>query len=78
MTTRNTDSKRPTHAAYHVDGEGKKARWTRIGAAWMHKDLKGANLEFQMIPLSGRIVIREITDRDEAAETNDADHGGQQ
>ena len=65
--SKTTDSNKPTHAIWQVQGEGEKARWNRIGAAWLHKDTKGANLKFDSFPLSGRIVVREITDQDTAA-----------
>ena len=72
-----TENKKPTHAIWQVHGEGEKQRWNRIGAAWLHKDTKGANLKFDSFPLSGRIVVREITDEDNAA-TNGTGAGDQQ
>jgi hypothetical protein len=58
MTT--TTGKKPTHAVFHVSGKDDKARWTRIGAAWAHKDGKGFNLDLELIPMkTGRFVIRE-------------------
>jgi hypothetical protein len=51
-----------------VQGEGEKARWNRVGAAWLHKDSKGANLSFDSFPLSGRVVVRELTEKDEAGQ----------
>ena len=56
-----TESNKPTHAIWQVTGEGERARWNRVGAAWLHKDTKGANLKFDSFPLSGRIVLREVT-----------------
>ena len=77
MSNKSNDTNRPTHAIWQVNGEGDKARWARVGAAWMHKDLKGANLKFDAIPLTGRIVVREITEQDNAnTETNVAAQGG--
>lgn len=76
MTTE-TEKKRPTHAIYVVLGEDDKARWNKIGAAWLHKDKKGANLDFTSFPLAGRIVVREVTEKDQA-EANGAATGGQQ
>lgn len=59
-TTDNTKSKKPTHAVFHVTGKEVKARWTRMGAAWAHKDGKGFNLDLDMIPMKpDRFVIRE-------------------
>jgi hypothetical protein len=68
MSEKSNNTNRPTHAIWQVNGEGDKARWTRIGAAWMHKDLKGANLKFECLPISGRVVVREITEQDNASE----------
>lgn len=55
---------RPTHGVYLVQGEGEKAFWTKIGAAWLHGDGKGANLILDAVPVSGRLVVREITEQD--------------
>ena len=38
-------------------GEDKSA-WTRIGAAWPHKDGKGFNAELRALPVNGKLVIR--------------------
>ena len=43
---------RPTHGVYQVQGEGEKAFWNKIGAAWLHKDGKGANPMLDAIPLN--------------------------
>jgi hypothetical protein len=60
MAKENTASTKslPTHEAFVIDGEGEKARWTRIGAAWPHQDELGFNVSLTAIPLSGRLVIR--------------------
>lgn len=65
MSKNKTESKRPTHAIYQVMGDD-KARWTRIGAGWANKDGKGVNLALDAVPLSGRIVLREISEQDES------------
>jgi len=52
-------SKRPSHGVYVVEGEGDKAFWTKIGAAWSHDDGKGFNVSLNCLPVSGRLVIRE-------------------
>ncbi|WP_256508600.1 hypothetical protein [Bradyrhizobium barranii] len=36
--TKKSENNRPTHTIYQ--GEGEQARWTKIGAAWVHKDNK--------------------------------------
>jgi hypothetical protein len=78
MSKKPNDTNRPTHAIWQVQGEGDKARWTRVGAAWLHKDTKGANLIFDSFPLSGRVVVREITEQDNAGDDfNGASQAGQ-
>ena len=61
---------RPTHGIYQVTGEGDKARWLKVGAAWLHADTKGANLVFDAMPLKGRVVVRELSEREAASETD--------
>ncbi len=52
-------SKAPTHIAYQVrDREGQKGIFTRIGAAWPHKDGKGFNIQLEVVPLDGRVSLR--------------------
>ena len=60
MANQETTTNKPTHAVYHVRGEGENAYWTKIGAAWMHKDQGGLNLSLDLIPANsnGRLVIR--------------------
>lgn len=73
--SKDKQSNRPTHGIYQVTGEGEKAFWLRVGAAWLHDDTKGANLVFDAMPLKGRIVVRELTEKDASAT---ATNGGQQ
>lgn len=70
--TKQNEANRPTHAIYQVIGEGDKARWIRIGAAWANRDGKGFNLKLDAYPVSGRTVIREVQE-----ETRDEDRGQQ-
>lgn len=68
MTDTNTakTGKIPTHYAYQVrDREGKKAVWTRVGAAWQHNDGKGFNIQIEAVPLDGRITLRVASDQKE-------------
>lgn len=53
------ETKRPTHIVWQVLGEGEKARWNRIGAAWPNRDGKGLNVKLDAFPLDGRIVLRD-------------------
>lgn len=52
--------RKPTHAIYHVRGEDKNEYWTRVGAAWIHKDGEGLSLALDFVPMndSGRLVVR--------------------
>lgn len=54
---------KPTHRLYVVTGSGESANWTQIGAAWPNKDGNGFTLTFEALPLSGRVVMRVITEK---------------
>ena len=54
---------KPTHRLYNVTGTGKSAFWTPIGAAWPNRDGEGFSLQYDAVPLGGRIVMRRITQR---------------
>ncbi|MGE0677215.1 hypothetical protein [Pseudolabrys sp.] len=58
---------RPAYDAFMVEGDGKEAFWTKIGAAWPHEDAKGLNLQLSAIPISGRVVLRVPKPREKAA-----------
>jgi hypothetical protein len=62
-------SKKPTMIAYTVKerGDGQKAIWTRIGAAWPHGSGTGFTLQLDTLPLDGRIVLTEPKDEDGGA-----------
>jgi hypothetical protein len=72
MTYRNkkTDEKKkaPVMRAYHVrEGKDDTSYWSRpIGAVWQHEDGKGFNVQLDMMPLDGRIVLREPKEGDGA------------
>jgi hypothetical protein len=60
----------PTYIAYHVkdttageNGE-KRGVWTRVGAAWLNKDGKGFSLVLDVVPLDGRLILREPMERE--------------
>jgi hypothetical protein len=62
-------SKKPSHHAYTVR-EGKEADqkyWTKIGAAWPHKDGKGFDVALDALPLDGKISLRVPEARDNTA-----------
>ncbi|HEY1928772.1 MAG TPA: hypothetical protein VGG92_14990 [Caulobacteraceae bacterium] len=58
--------RKPTHRLYRVQGEGSSAIWTPIGAAWPNKDGLGFSLQCDAIPLQGRLVLRAISEREDA------------
>jgi hypothetical protein len=65
-TTETAGSKTPSHIAYQVrDREGGKGFFTRIGAAWQHKDGKGFNVQLDCVPLDGRISLRVASEKKE-------------
>ena len=70
MTTQSTNS--PAFVLWSVEGEGKQARWTRVGAAWPNRDGKGFNILCDAVPLQGRIVMREYTPKPKGDATTDA------
>lgn len=57
-----TNSKQPDFLVYAVNGDGKKASWTKIGAAFMHKHSNGYNIVLDAFPINGRLVLREPKD----------------
>ena len=52
------EKQRPAFDAYVVDGDGKEAFWSKIGAAWPHEDGKGYNLQLTAMPMNGRLALR--------------------
>lgn len=68
QTTKTTKSI-PSHDVFHVIGEGENARWTKLGAAWAHRDGEGFNIQLNFMPLGaeGRFVVRKVKPKAEAA-----------
>ena len=64
--TESTSAKTPSHIVYQVRGEeGQKGFWTRMGAAWAHKDGKGFNIQLECLPIDGRITLRTAAEKKE-------------
>jgi len=61
-------SNQPTFIAYSVKerGHGKKAIWTRIGAAWPFENGKGFTVQLNALPIGDRILLAEPKAEDEA------------
>lgn len=52
----------PEFLAWHVTDKGEKSFWNKVGAAWRHKDGKGYTLQLEVVPINGRIVLRQPLD----------------
>ncbi|MBV50463.1 MAG: hypothetical protein CMN10_18135 [Roseobacter sp.] len=52
----------PEFLAWHVTDKGEKPFWNKVGAAWRHKDGKGCTLQLEVVPINGRIVLRQPLD----------------
>lgn len=61
------EPKAPDFIAWHASNRGEKAFWTKVGAAWFHRDRKGLSLQLEVVPINGRIVLRTPLD-DEATD----------
>jgi hypothetical protein len=51
-------NQQPKYDAFVVTGEGERALWTKIGAAWETKSGNGLVLQLQATPLDGRINLQ--------------------
>ena len=60
--TKPSESKAPDFIAWHVIQKGDKSYWNKVGASWYHKDRKGFTLQLEVIPINGRIVLRQPLD----------------
>ncbi len=58
-TAATTEPKTPAFQAWHVINKGDNSFWTKVGAAWPHRDGKGLSLQLSVIPISGQIVLRQ-------------------
>jgi len=60
--TQTTSGNAPTHIAYQVKDGSKKSYWTRIGAAFAHKDGKGFSIQLDCLPLDGKVTLRTVSE----------------
>jgi hypothetical protein len=58
-TAATAEPKTPAFQAWHVTNKGDDSFWTKVGAAWPHRDGKGLSLILSVIPMNGQIVLRE-------------------
>jgi len=54
-----TEPKTPAFQAWHVTKKGDNSFWTKVGAAWHHRDGKGLSLQLETLPMDGHIVLRQ-------------------
>ncbi len=54
-----SDTNAPNFIAWHVTEKGDNSFWHRVGAAWYHRDKKGLSLQLEVVPINGKIVLRE-------------------
>ena len=53
--------RKPDFLAYTVkDSPNGNAYWNKVGAAWEHKDGQGMEIQFDSLPLDGRVTLREL------------------
>ena len=67
QTTKTSNDKASSYIAYQVRdrGEGEKGFFTRMGAAWAHKDGNGFNIQLEAFPIEGRVVLRTPSEKKE-------------
>ena len=53
------NAKAPAYIAWNVTGSDDKTFWQKIGACWPHQDGKGLSLQLEVLPINGRIVLRQ-------------------
>jgi hypothetical protein len=77
MADRDNDAPRlPSHRAYAViRRDGQDDFWLNLGLVFPHKDNAGFNIMLQALPLDGKIVCREVTDADAAADESQQGSG---
>lgn len=55
--TAKTESNKPSHYVYVVEGEGDNPFFTKVGAAWPNKKGTGFNVKLTATPINGRLVM---------------------
>lgn len=55
-----TRSRRPDMLGYCVKqfGGGQRSSWSKIAAAWAHKDGNGFEVRMDALPVDGKLVLR--------------------
>ena len=64
--TTEQETKAPDFIAWHIVQKGEKSYWNKVGASWNHKDGKGQTILLEVVPINGRIVLRELLENPQA------------
>jgi len=51
--------KAPDFLAWHITQKAEKSFWNKVGAAWKHRDGNGYTIQLDVVPINGRIVLRQ-------------------
>ena len=62
-----TESNKPSHYAYVIEGEGENTFFTKVGAAWPTKKGTGLMVKLTATPVGGRLFIGEADQEPKAA-----------
>ncbi|WP_174843507.1 hypothetical protein [Thalassococcus sp. S3] len=64
MTDRHSQNqtRKPYMLGYAVRpiGDGTKSHWSKVAAAWAHKDGQGYEVRMDAMPVDGRLVLRTV------------------
>lgn len=52
------------------DDKSEEAIWTKVGAAWEHRDGKGITVQLRALPVNASIILREPKDDKDEKPTN--------
>lgn len=65
--------RKPDYIGFSVKDRGpdQDAVWTRLGAAWAHKDGQGYDIQMDAIPVDGRLTLREFRERRQSSTRED-------
>jgi len=65
------ERQRPSFTAYQVKTDrDEKSHFTKVGAAFPHKDGKGHTVTLDAVPVDGKIVLRSAKERLNASKSN--------
>jgi hypothetical protein len=59
-----TQSNKPSHFVYVVEGKGEESYVTKVGAAWPNKKGTGFNIKLTALPLNARLVMTDASEAD--------------